>query len=252
MGISINLWDVVLVLGVAAQSLAVAYLYDPRWKAFVVGLPMPFTLATLSLGRPVDATNVTAIAVLLLFYWGVRLLYLQLGLRIVPAIVTAALLYSFAGWALARVIPDSDRAFWWACALVWLLGLALLLAIPPRDEPGHRSPLPLRTKLPVVVGVILGLVLAKHALKGFMTLFPMVSVVAAYEARHSLYTLARQLPVMMLTLIPLMIVSRLADEYLGLGGSLLAGWLVLFAFLPAVSRLNLRRFPWSRPSPPNP
>lgn len=41
-------------------------------------------------------------------------------------------------------------------------------------------------------------------LQGFMSAFPMLGVVAAYEARHSLWTLGRQVPIMMLALTPLL------------------------------------------------
>ena len=137
------------------------------------------------------------------------------------------------GALLAPVVPGNDLAFWLAVGAVIGLGLGLLRLIPERAEPNHRSPLPAWIKLPVIAGVILALVVIKNALQGFMTVFPFVGVVAAYEARSSLWTLGRQVPVMMSTLPLLMATCHLAQPRLGLGPSLALGWVVfLGAFVP--------------------
>lgn len=57
-------WDWLLIAGVATMGITVAYLRRPQHKANVMFLPVPFTLATLSVGKPVDATNVLAMPVL--------------------------------------------------------------------------------------------------------------------------------------------------------------------------------------------
>jgi hypothetical protein len=128
-----------------------------------------------------------------------------------------------------------------AWAAVMLLGLWLFFATRDRREPGHRSPLPVYIKLPIIVGVVLFLVAAKNALQGFMTMFPMVSVVAAYEARHSLWTMGRQMPIFLLTMLPLQAASRLAEPYIGFAPSLVVGWGVFLLILLPLTRYNWRR-----------
>ena len=100
-------------------------------------------------------------------------------------------------------------------------------------EPSQRSLLPVYFKLPIIMGVVLGLVLIKRQLGGFMTMFPMVGVVAAFEARRSLWTLDVRSLFSMLTTIPMMVASRLSQPLIGLAWSLGIGWIVFLAiFLP--------------------
>jgi len=41
-------WDWMLLLTVVFQSSAIAYLYHPKWKALIISLPVPFTMAALA------------------------------------------------------------------------------------------------------------------------------------------------------------------------------------------------------------
>jgi hypothetical protein len=230
-------WDIALVAAVSIQATILAYLHRPRSKAFMLSLPIPFTFATLAVARPVDATNAAGLLVLLLFTHGVRLLHRRLGLPIVIAIVLSALGYCVAGTSLAAVLPPGDPAFWSVCAITAAIGGVLYWRTPHRDEPGHRSTLPVYIKLPIIAVVIVFLVLIKKHLHGFMTLFPMVGVIAAYEARHSLWTVCRQIPVVMLTLLPMIVTIRLVQPVRGLGPALVLGWLVfLLVLLPLTWR----------------
>ncbi len=239
-------FDLLLVIVVSLQATVLAYVPQPRWKAFIFSLPIPFTFSTLALGRPVGASNVVGLSVLFLYAQGVRLLHRRLHVPIVAAIALSALGYCAVGAALAPVIPGTDLAFWLAVGLTVALGLVLTLALPPRDEPAYRSPLAVWIKLPIIAGIILFLVIAKNALQGFMTVFPMVGVIAAYEGRHSLWTLGRQVPLMMMALPALMAVSRLAQPHVGLAPSLALGWVAFFAlFLP----LTRAAAPRARPAP---
>ncbi len=237
MALHFGLWDILLVVIVSGQATLLAYLPEPRWKAAIFSLPIPFTLSTLAIGRPVGASNVLGLVLLVLYTQGVRLLHIRLRLPIVPAIALAALAYCGLGALLAPIIPGAGAAFWAAAVAVFALGLALLRLLPERAEPGSKSLLPPWIKLPIVAGVIIGLVLIKNTLQGFMTLFPMVGVVAAYESRLSLWTLGRQIPYLMLTLVPLMATCRLLQPYVGLGPSLALGWGVfLTIFIPLTRR----------------
>jgi hypothetical protein len=217
-------------------------LYHPRWKAFVLTLPIPFTLSVLALQKPVDATNVLGTLVLLLFANGVRWLHYNGGMRIIPSI--AAMAITCAGIAVLvqpHVPPNDGLTFDITVAIVLVVALVIGLNSSHVEEKGHRTPLPVYVKLPLISLMVMLLVILKHRLGGFMTVFPMVTVFAAYESRHSLTTLCRQMPVLILTLLPLMIVVRIGQESLGLPGALTVGWLVFLAVLFPISRLMLRR-----------
>ncbi len=236
-------WDAALLVAVTLQATAIAYVRSPRWKAAVMGLPIPFTFTTLALGRPVEASNVTGLAVLFLFTLAVWLLHQRLRLPIVPAIVLSAAGYCAFGAALVPILPATPTTFWLACAGIVTLALALLHVLPNYEEPGHRSALPLWIKLPAMAGVILFIIVVKNGLQGFATVFPMIGTVAAYEARHSLWTNVRQIPVIMLTLVPLMVASRLSQPHIGLAPSLAVGWALYFTVL-----IPLTRALWRQPA----
>jgi len=70
-----------------------------------------------------------------------------------------------------------------------------------------------------------------------MTTFPFLGVITAYEARRSLWTLCRQMPIVITTIITIMVVTRLPAPRVGLGWSLVAAWAVFLAFiLPVLLR----------------
>ena len=79
--------------------------------------------------------------------------------------------------------------------------------------------------------VVTFLVIIKKELRGFTTVFPMVGVIAAYEARYSLWTISRQIPVLVLMMIPMMITCRLYQGYFGLGPALCFAWIVFLLLL---------------------
>ncbi len=231
MPLHLGRWDLALLLVVSTQATAIAYLHRPRWKMLVFSLPVPFTLASLALGQPIDVTHAGGLMLLPGFMHAVRALHYKLRAPIVAAIAASAVAYCAAGAGLARVLPRTAGAFWTVAAATMALGLTLFLTGLHRDEPGHRSPLPLWIKWPAVAGVILALIALKQALAGFMAVFPFVGVVTAYEARHSLSAACRQVPAVMLGLVPMMATVRLLQSRLGLGPALLAGWAVFLAIL---------------------
>jgi hypothetical protein len=139
------------------------------------------------------------------------------------------------------LIPPTNAAFWGSSAVMFLIALILYLRTPHRSEPGHRSPLPVWIKFPSILGVVLALVLLKSFLYGFMTVFPMVGVVTAYEARHSLWTICRQMPVIILTLLSMVVTLRLLQGTLGIGWAMAVGWAVFMVVL-----IPLMRTMWAR------
>ena len=187
-----GLWDYVLIVGVAAQAAVLAYMYDPRWKALTLAFPIPFTIACLAVGQSVGPTNVFGLVLLMGFIHGVRILHYNVRLPIVPAIALGAGAYCAVGWWLAGRLPTGDVLFWPAALAVTALGATAVRLAPRRREHGHRTGLPLHLKLPMIVAVVVALVMMKSRLQGFMTVFPMVTVIAAYEARKCLWIICRE------------------------------------------------------------
>jgi len=229
--IVLGAWDIVLLVVVSAQATLLAYLDHPRWKALILALPIPFTLAALAVGAPVNATNVAALNVLLAFIHAVRLLHDKARVPIVPSIAVSAAGYCVAGALLKSVIPATDLAFWIACVLTLGVAVATHAVFRRGDEPDHRSPLKPWVKLPMVAAVVFGLILLKRILAGFTTMFPMVGMFAAYEGRTSLRAVCRTLPDFMFAMVPMLAVIRLVQPSLGLGPALAVGWLVFIPML---------------------
>jgi hypothetical protein len=240
---SFTLWDLALLAVVTAMGTLLAYLPDPRWKAFLLSLPFPFTLANLSLGLPVGSSHALGLWTFLLFVHLVRWLHRGLRLPILAAIAVPAALNLALGAALNRFVPDSPGVFWAVLGAAIAAGAVLLLALPVRPEPAHRSPLPVGLKIAAIGTVVVVLVLLKKVLGGFMTMFPMVATIAAYEARHSLWTLGRQVPVVMVSMGPMMAAMWLLQRFAGarVPLSLLGGWAVFLAILVPVTLTQLCR-----------
>ncbi len=242
--IALGFWDLALLSIVSVQATLLAYVRHPKWKALIMVLPIPFTLASLALGAPVNTTHVVALNLLLLYTHAVRLLHVCAGVPIIPAIILSAAGYCGVGALLRNVLPLTPAAFWIACALSLGVAAAAHALFPRHDEPGHRSHLPPWIKFPIIAGVILMLIVMKRFLGGFMTMFPMVGVVASYESRTSLGSVCRAMPDFMFAMIPMMAVVRVVQPQLGLGPALGAGWLV---FIPMLAPL-IRDF-WTVKSP---
>jgi hypothetical protein len=239
--VMIGTWDIILIIAVSVMGTALAYVRAPRWKALFISLPIPFTISTLALGQPIAASNASGLIVLFFYTQAVRLLYTRVKLPIILAIVLSALGYIGVGAILSPIIPKTDWAFYITVILVFTMGVVSYRLLAHRIEPSQRSQLPVWIKLPVIMAVVLGLVLIKRYLGGFLTMFPMVGVVAAYEARRSLWTLGRQIPVLMLTTIPMMVASRLTQPAMGLALSLVMGWAVFLAIFIPFTILSWRK-----------
>ena len=227
-------WDIALIVVVSVMGTAVAYVRHPEHKAFVLMLPVPFTLATLALARPVDATNMLGMRVLLGFTVGVWALHVQWRWPILAAIAVCAAAYCLVGMGIARLRPTGDAAFWCSAVLMLAVSVVLIRALPYRKEPHHRTSLPVWIKMPAIALVIAGIVAIKQPLGGFMTMFPMVGVVAAYEARNSLWTIVRRIPWIILMMIPMMVIIRLTQDWIGLPAALALAWPVLLVLLWAL------------------
>lgn len=236
---SLDFWDVLLILVVSIQSTVLAYIYHPEWKAFMLTLPFPFTVAVLAVEKPVNSTNMLGLLLLLFFSHIVRILHSEWKINIFMAIISATFSYCILGIVMSRLLPDGDLCFWISSILVLSIAVICHIMFLHKDEPGQKSMIPVWCKLAVIVLVVLFLIILKKSLSGFVTVFPMVGVVAAYEARKSLRTVSRQIPVVMLTLGPMIITIYLFQNAIGIYFSLLLGWTVFLILLfPSFRRLR--------------
>jgi hypothetical protein len=236
---SFHIWDFILLVVVTLQATAHAYVPDAQWKAFVYLLPFPFTAAALAVGQPIDASNIWALLILVAYSHGVRLLHINARVPIRVAIASTLLGCAALGLILAPALSFLQReysvalVFWVSCAGILALSLAIQTVMPTREEPGQRTPAPLWVKLPTIAAVVFCLILMKKQLGGFITAFPMVGVVAAYEARQSLWTMSRQVSVLLPALAAMMVTVHLAQSTLAwpLSLSIAAGWIT---YLPLI------------------
>lgn len=233
-------WDAVLIVVVTVQSLALAYAESPRTKRLFMTLPFPFTVVILSVGRPIDGSNFASMIVLLAYTQICRVLHTRLNVPIVPTIAIAVVFYAATGWLLGGIFPKGDLAFWVSCGLIVAIGFALNRLLANVHETPYRTTLSLSAKLPAMLAVSTLLVLIKNGLQGFAGFFPLVSVIAAYETRTSMWTLARPVPILMMTITPMLIVARLVQPHYGLGAGMALGWvafgLVMWFLLSKESR----------------
>ncbi|MCG3149680.1 MAG: hypothetical protein PCFJNLEI_03145 [Verrucomicrobiae bacterium] len=237
-----NAWDWALILTVSVMGTAVAYLRNPEHKAFVLMLPIPFTFALLTVGKPLDATNVWAMLLMFGYTVAAWALYVRLKLPIVVAIVIAVAGYCLIGTGITSLQLTGDGHFWLATVVTFAVGVALIRWLPYREEPHHRTPLPLWIKFPAIVMVILGVLQIKNQLGGFTTAFPMVGVVATYEARYSLWTNVRRIPWILVLVIPMMICIRCLQPQLGMGWALALSWVVYLAGLGVFHMISRKAF----------
>lgn len=219
-------WDFALLLLVSVQATGLAFVQSAKAKAFLTALPVPLTLAALAVGKPVDASNVVAVDVLLAYAYIVRGLHLRARVPIIPAIAVSAVGYGAAGAALKTIIPGGEFSFWAACGLTWLVAGAVHHWMPRPEEPDHHRHLPPWLKFPAVASVVFLLILLKRVLGGFMTMFPMIGVFAAYEGRNRLGAFCRAFDAFAIAVVGFLAAARLLQPRIGLALALLSGWLV--------------------------
>jgi len=229
---NIGMWDIILIVVVTVKGTFAAYIPHPRWKAFILLTPIPFTFAVLALGEPIDATNLSGLLVMLVYTFAVKFLHRQFKVPIVWAIILSALGYCVVGGILATIIPKTDTAFLIAAVAVCTVASILHSTMSHPLEPKQKSPLPVWKKFIAIALVISFIVIIKSHLQGFMTVFPMLGVIVAYESRLSLYTVCRHIPVGLLSFVPMITTIYLLQEHIGLVPALLASWVVYLTVLP--------------------
>lgn len=227
----LQLFDFLLIGVVALMVCCVAYLRQPRLKAFILFLPLPSTVVILSIGKPVDVSFLLGLPLLVLFFISIYVLYNKLSVNILISIAISASLYCLAGGCVLPFLSDSPGVFYSTFLAILVLAIFLYRWASNTHEKGYQAPLPIYVKAPIVILIVFMLVKMKYFLSGFMAGFPMVGVVGAYETRYCFKTVFRQLPFVIFSLSSMIAVCFTAQRYFGLYGGLAAGWVVYFAML---------------------
>ena len=227
--------DLVVILAISIPATGLAYVRQPKWKAILLSLPIPFTFMSWDAGRPVDVTTVLGVALFFVFMQAVRWLHQVRRVPVVAAIAVSALGYCLVGTELAAVVPRTPAAYWLATAGSFILGALMIRLLPARAEPGHRSSLPVWVKWSIIAGIVLFLTASRSVLAGFATVFPIMGTISCYEARHSLWTVARQAAVILMVLALALVAPYLSAPVVGLAPSLVLMWPVWAAIFVPVS-----------------
>lgn len=226
---------------VVIQATVLTYLHHPKWKAFMLTLPFPFTAAVLAVGKSVDTTNMLGLLLVLVFTHSVRIFYKTYKMPIIVAIVASALLYCFLAKILSNILPRTPWAFWLATFIVFVVAVSAFYVFSHKNEEGQKSSMPVFFKLIIIIIVVYCIMLLKKSLSGFVTVFPMVGIVAAYEARHALWTLSRQMPILLLTLGSMIAVIFVLQNITGIYWALAAGWGVFTLVLIPFTKHSLKK-----------
>jgi hypothetical protein len=242
--------DIILILAVALQATVMAYVKQPKWKAIILSLPIPFTFMTLASGRPVDVTTIAGAVLFFFFMQAVRLLHYRVHLPIIPAIVAGALGYCLVGGALAAVLPRTAPAYWIVAIGAFSFGTVMFRVLPYRAEPGQRSYLPVWVKFPIITLIIVFLVGSRGLLQGFATVFPVMGTLTCYEARRSLWTMGRQAALVCLLLAVALSASYITEPIIGLAPSLVVAWIAWTAAFVPITRYQWSHVPAALPANP--
>ena len=233
-------WDILLMIVVVIQSTILASLQHPRWKAFMITLPFPFTVAVLAVGKPIDTTNILGLLLLMVFTHGVRIFHNKFKFHIIAAILASTIAYCLLAKLLGNFVVQSNLSFYVSTALVYAVAISAIYLFPHKHEQGQKSLMPIRAKLFVIIAVVYCIMLMKKSLTGFVTVFPMVGVIAAYESKSTLWTLCRQVPTVLLTLGAMIAAIFILQNIIGLYFALAAGWVVFLIALTPFFRHQLK------------
>ena len=234
--------DWALLLTVATMGTVVAYLRNPEHKAFMLMLPVPFTFALLAVNKDLDATNILAMLATFGYTVGVWALRVRCRVPIVLEIAIAVAGYASIGVGMTKLHPTGNVIFWIATIVTWLASVALIRWLPYKEEPHHRTPLPVWIKFPVIALAIVGLIQIKRQLGGFTTGFPMVGIVVAYESRHSLWTNVRRMPWILAIVVPMEVTIWLLQPRVGMPVALALSWPVYLVGLWIFHTISKKAF----------
>jgi hypothetical protein len=228
--------DILLIVVVTLLACGVAYIPQPRLKAFILFLPLPSTVVILSLGKPVDVSYLLSMPLLMIFFYLVYVLHGRRHVPVVISIIASAAIYCLVGGEVHPWLPKSAGMFYLIYLAIGALTYGLYRWTSEAVEKDYQTPLPVYIKAPIIILVVFFLVKIKYYLSGFMAGFPMVGVVGAYETRYCLKTVFRKLPLMIFCTSTMFAVCFAVQNDWGLYGGIAAGWAVYFILLILMRR----------------
>jgi len=223
----IPLFDLSMAAVLAVIVTSISRIRSPLWKSFVYSCPIPFTLAFLVSGSPMDSGHVAGVVLNNAFLWFMWLLHSRMKWPALIADVVAASTYvAFTAW-LVRQLPDGDPVLYAALLLPGIGFSVLAFRLPDIQEVGAVSPMPVWQKSLLVFAIAVTLFSLKNFLLAAMTTFPYLGIFTVYECRRSLYTLLRRFGMLSLGFYAMLVTVRLVQGAFPAGPpwlALLAGW----------------------------
>lgn len=211
--------------------MAMTMVTRPQVKALIFMLPIPFTVGTLLLGKPVGSSNLLGVGLLALFANSVRWFRERHQHPILPLITGSAAGYLVLSALIVPKLSHSKAAFWTLAALLFLVLVQQVLRKSHRQEDPRCDEVSGHRKRLIISGVVFVLMLLRHHLQGAMTMFPIVGVVVAYEFRDSLWYMSEKVAVFALCSIPMIATIYVLQERLGLPLAMVGGWIVYLFLL---------------------
>lgn len=236
-----SFWDILLLVVVTTLGTAVAYMHRPILKALAITLPLPFTVASMAVGKPLGIQNLGGLLLLAVYTYGVYFLYRKLRVPIIISIIVSAAVYCLLGSLLASRLPQDAAAFWYGLAVTVCVALLLALFSPPRLEEGQRAIMNPVLKVIIILTVVTTVIMLKKYMQGFITVFPMVGVIASFESRKCLWTLCSQIPIIILSIGSLVATCYIFQPVIGLGWGIAVGWASFVTVLVALQYLHRLR-----------
>jgi hypothetical protein len=231
----------VFALVLAGFVSAIAYLHNPRLKALVYSMPVPFTCAYLATGMPINATHLLGVALIIAYNWVVYFAHTRWRLPLGVAISVSVAVY--VGGA-ALFCSLSHVSLLWVVGPIALAWLLVVVAYRPHEEPWHRDAMPWWLKLPLVFTLGMAMYSSTALLAGAVSTFPYAGVFTSYEMRRSLRTLAGQFTINAFGYLMAMILISRLERYPGDLRALLAGWGIFLAWVGMIYWTG-----WGRPDP---
>jgi len=188
-------YDWLLILCVTAFGTVSSFVRDPQIKSVFATVPVPFSLGYLAVGLPIMGANIVGAFLLLAYAHTARILHDRFKWPIVPSIAVGVSTYVLIGAFFAKRVPAGGLLFVSLCVMCSLCGIFLLWKQDYHAGVQYRTPLHPLPKACAIFSVVVVLAMLRHFLLGFTPFFPIMNSVTSYEARHSLATQCRQIPV---------------------------------------------------------
>jgi len=233
---NLGIWNILLLILLPTMGTAMSYIPHAKWKAFIAVIPVPFTLITLSIGTFKGVDSALGVIILLAYIFSVKFFYQKLHIPIVLSILLAVIEYCILAYILKILVPNTVPMIIIFTSIYFSLSVWIHLKMPYKEEPHYRSPLAVWKKFLILLLLAIFAIIMKNYLGGFMSVFPLFSIIGAYESRSSLYTFCRYISLAMIGFGFLLSTMYILQDDYGLIPALIAG---LSIYIPLFSIMLL-------------